>query len=172
MEVKKIPAVFKFDEPPHIMVIEARYYDNIADLLLAGVRAVLDGVKATFEIVTVPGAMEIPSAINYAVKGLNFDATRRRYDGYVALGCVIKGGTQHDEIVARESAAGLQRLALQHTLAIGNGILTVNNFEQALERADAQKLNRGAEAAEACLRLIELKQKYRLSMRRRWVGKV
>lgn len=171
MDTKRAPATFSFETKPHIMVIEARFYDNVADLLLAGTKAVLERVEATYEVYTVPGALEIPAAIAYAVKSLDFDAVRRRFDGYIALGTVIKGGTRHDEIVGDLSAKGLQDLALQHTLATGNGILTVNSLEQAIERADPAQMDKGGGAAEACLRMIELKQHFRLSPKRRWVGR-
>jgi len=171
MEQQRQPYVFKFDPPPHVMIVEARFYDSIADLQLSGVKAVLERAGATHEIITVPGALEIPAAIAYAVKALDFDPVRRRCEGFVALGCVIKGGTCHDEIVAFESARGLQDLALRYSLAIGNGILTCNDKAQAEERADPARLNRSGEAAEACLRMIELKRQLRLSAKRRWVAK-
>jgi 6,7-dimethyl-8-ribityllumazine synthase len=171
MEQKHLLATFQFEDKPHVMIIESRFYDGIADLLLRGAKAVLDRAGVTYNIFTVPGALEIPAAILYAVKGLNFDAVRRRYDGYVALGCVLKGGTMHDEIVAGESAHALQKLALRHTLAIGNGILTCNTQEQALERADPAQMDRGGAAAAACLRLIELKHHFHLFSKRRWVAR-
>ena len=171
MEQKREPATFKFEEKPHIMVIEARFYTDVADLLLNGAKAVLERANVTYEVFTVPGALEIPAAILYALKSLDFDAVRRRYDGYVALGTVIKGGTRHDEIVGDMSAQGLQTLALQHTLAIGNGILTCNTKEQAVERADPARHDRGGAAAEACLKMIELKHHFRLMPKRRWVGR-
>lgn len=171
MESNRPAASFHFESPPHILIIEARFYTDIADLQLQGVKAVLDRVRATYEIVQVPGALEIPAAIAYAMKAMDFDPVRRRPDGYVALGCVLKGGTQHDEIVAFESARGLQDLAIRNVLAIGNGILTCNTKEQALERADPARLNRSGEAAEACLRMIELKHQFRLASKRRWVAK-
>jgi 6,7-dimethyl-8-ribityllumazine synthase len=139
-------------------------------MMWAGAVSVLDAAGATVERVTVPGALEIPAAIVYALKSLDFDAMRRRFDGYVALGCVLKGETLHDQIVGTESARGLQELAMRYTLAIGNGILTCNTREQALERADPARMNRGAEAAEACLAMIELKGHFRLTnAKRRWV---
>lgn len=162
---------FSFETKPHIMVIEARFYEDVADLLLAGAKAQLDKVGATYEVYTVPGALEIPVAIMYAVKSLDFDAVRRRYDGYVTLGAVIKGDTRHDEIVGDVSVQGLQTIALQHTLAIGCGILTVENKEQAIERADPAQQNKGGGAVVACLRLIEMKNKFKLSPKRRWVGR-
>ncbi|NTU76573.1 MAG: 6,7-dimethyl-8-ribityllumazine synthase [Alphaproteobacteria bacterium] len=171
MNKKRPPAIFQFDDRPHVMVIESRFYDDVADKLLEGVKAVLERAGTTYDVHAVPGTLEIPAAISYAVKALNFDAMRRRYDGYVALGCVLKGETQHDEIVAHESAHGLQKLALQHTLAIGTGILTCGTIDQAMERADPARQDRGGAAAEACLRLIELKRHFRLSSKRRWVAR-
>jgi 6,7-dimethyl-8-ribityllumazine synthase len=171
METNRPPASFSFDDKPHVMIVEARFYDAIADQLLAGAKDVFDRAGATYEVYTVPGALEIPAAIMYAVKSMNFDAARRRFEGYLALGCVVKGGTNHDEIVGVQSAQGLQQLALDHTLAIGNGILTCNTLPQAEERADPARLNRGGAAAEACLRMIELKRHFRLSSKRRWVAR-
>ena len=171
MEPGHPPATFRFEAPPHVLIVEARFYADIAELQLAGVKGVLDRVKATCEIVTVPGALEIPAAIAYAMKAMDFDPVRRRPDGYIALGCVLKGGTAHDEIVAFESARGLQDVAVRNVLAIGNGILTCNTREQALERADPSRLNRGGAAAEACLRMIEIKHQFRLAPKRRWVAK-
>jgi 6,7-dimethyl-8-ribityllumazine synthase len=171
MESNRLPASFHFETPPHVMIVEARFYTDIADLQLQGVKAVLDRVNATYEVITVPGALEIPAAISFAIKALDFDPVRRRCDGFIALGCVLKGGTHHDEIVALESAHGLQELAMHRALAIGNGILTCNTKEQAEERADPARLNRSGEAAEACLRMIELKHHFRLSPKRRWVAK-
>lgn len=171
MEQKRQPATFTFADKPHIMIVEARFYDSVADLLLAGAKAVLDRVGCTYDVVTVPGALEIPAAIAFSVKALSFDEMRRRYDGYVALGTVIKGGTRHDEIVGNLSAEGLQQVALTHTLAVGNGILTVESMAQAVERADPAQMDKGGGAAEACLRMIELKNSFRLTTKRRWVAK-
>jgi len=165
------PTSYKFDDKPHIMIAESRFYGDVADLLLKGAKAVLDQAGVTYEVHAVPGALEIPSAILYAVKSLDYDAIRRRYDGYVALGCVLKGGTRHDEIVGDLSARGLQELMLKHTLAVGNSILTCDTKEQALERADPAQQDRGGAAAAACLRLVELKHHFRLSPKRRWVAR-
>jgi 6,7-dimethyl-8-ribityllumazine synthase len=136
----------------HLLIVEARFYDNIADELLAGATAAIERAGATFERVTVPGALEIPSAIAMAL------ASTKKFDGYVALGCVIRGETTHYETVANESARGLMQLALTHRLAIGNGILTVENDEQAWARARVGELNKGGAAAEAALRMIAVKQ--------------
>ncbi len=168
---RQLQTTFKFDEKPHIMIIEARFYDDVSDLLLKGAKDLISQAGATCDVHTVPGALEIPAAILYAVKSLNFDAIRRRYDGYVALGCVLQGQTRHDEVVGNESARGLQEMALQNTLAVGNGILTCATKEQALERADPARQNRGGAAASACLRMIELKHHFRLSPKRRWVAR-
>jgi 6,7-dimethyl-8-ribityllumazine synthase len=171
MEQKRAPATFAFEEKPHVMIVEARFYDDIADNLLRGAKAVLERAGASHDVHVVPGALEIPVAILYAVKALDFDAMRRRYDGYVTLGCVLKGGTHHDRIVGGESARGLQELALRHTLAVGNGILTCDTREQAEERADPARQDRGGAAAEACLKMIELKHRFRLFSKRRWVAR-
>jgi 6,7-dimethyl-8-ribityllumazine synthase len=171
METSRTQTAFHFDSPPHILIVEARFYDQIADLQMQGVMEVLNRVQATHEVVRVPGALEIPAAISYAMKALDFDPIRRRAEGYIALGCVMKGGTMHDQVVALESARGLQDLAIRRSLAIGNGILTCNTMEQALERADPKRLNRGGDAAAACLRMIELKHQFRLSPKRRWTAK-
>lgn len=162
---------FSFSEPPHIMIVEARFHDDVADLLLAGAKAVLDRAGVSYEVVTVPGALEIPAAITFALRALNYDPLRRRFDGYVALGTVIRGGTRHDEIVGDVSANSLYHLVTAHALALGNGILTVNDHAQALERADPARMDKGGGAAEACLRMIELKQHFRLSSKRRWVAR-
>src|ERR1700722_16134640 len=102
MEQKRPPHTFQFETKPHILIVEGRYYDDIADLQLQGARAVLDRAQVTYETVTVPGAFDIPPAIAYAVKGLDFDPVRRRFDGYIALGCILKGATIHNEIIGYE----------------------------------------------------------------------
>lgn len=149
-------------ERPHIMIVEARFYEDIANELVRGAIAELEKAGATYERFSVPGAYEIPAAIQFAVKSMDFYSGRRRFDGYVALGCVIRGETTHYDYVCGESARGLQDLALRHTLAIGNGILTVENGEQAWARASVDKKNKGGGAARACLDMIELKRQFRL----------
>ena len=171
METSPSSTAYSFEQKPHVLIVEARYYEDIADMLLAGAKAELDKAGATIEIITVPGSLEIPAAIGYAIKALDFDAARRRFDGYVALGSVIEGGTRHDEIVGFESARGLQELALRYALAIGNGILTCKTRDQALERADTARQDKGGRAASACLKMIELKHRFRLSSKKRWVGR-
>jgi 6,7-dimethyl-8-ribityllumazine synthase len=149
-------------DSPHIMIVEARFYPPIADELMRGATAALDKARATYEQFTVPGAFEIPAAIRYAIRSMDFFSARRRFDGYVALGCVIRGETSHYDYVCQESARGLQELALAYSLALGYGILTVENEEQAWERAKVARGNKGRVAAEACLAMIDLKRRFRM----------
>lgn len=130
-----------------ILIVESRFYPDISDLLLAGTTAALRAVGQNYKVVTVPGALEIPGAIARA-------ADSGAFDGYVALGCVIRGETSHYDTVCNESARGLMDLCVRERLAIGNGILTVENRQQALLRADPNRSNKGAGAAEACLALM------------------
>jgi 6,7-dimethyl-8-ribityllumazine synthase len=138
----------------HILLVEARFYDHIADALLRGAMKVLDAAGCTVERLTVPGALEIPGAIAMAT------AARKKqpYDGVVALGCVIQGETYHFEIVSNESARGLMDLTLNQQLAIGNGILTVDTPAQAAARSGDDDRNKGAHAAKAALAMIALKK--------------
>ena len=136
-------------DAPHILIVEARFYEDLADELVRGAVAAIDSAGATYERISVPGAFEIPAAIRYAVKSMDFYSGRRRFDGYVALGCVIRGETTHYDYVCAESARGLQDLALTYTLAIGYGILTVENREQAWMRASVKHKNKGGGAAQA-----------------------
>ena len=139
---------------PRILIVESRFYDGIATSLLDGATAALDLANAQFERITVTGALEIPPAILLASQ------SDRGYDGYVALGCVIRGETYHFEIVAGESARGLMDLGLQPGLCIGNGILTVENEKQAELRAGRAGGDKGGDAARACLSLIELRARF------------
>ncbi len=133
----------------HILIVEARFYGAIADAQLAGAMAALAAAGATHDVLTVPGALEIPAAIAFA-------DSRGVYDGYVALGCVIRGETYHFEVVAGESARAIMALTLDG-LAIGNGILTVENEAQAWARARATEKNKGGEAAQAALAMVAIK---------------
>ncbi|WP_095590033.1 6,7-dimethyl-8-ribityllumazine synthase [Actibacterium ureilyticum] len=142
----------RFDKPVKLLIVVAPYYKDIADNLLAGARAAIEAAGGTHETVEVPGALEIPSAIALAHRMSN-------YDGYVALGCVIRGETTHYETVCNDSSRGLTLLGLQGA-CLGNGILTVENRDQAVVRADAQGQNKGGGAAEAALHLIALARKW------------
>src|SRR5262245_18956082 len=140
----------------HMRIVEARSYDNMSDELLRGATRVLDKAGARYDRITVPGTLEIPAAIAIAL-----DAARRRrapYDGVVALGCVIRGETHHFEIVANESARALMDLAVKERLAVGNGILTVDNEAQAHARARAEEGDKGGGAARTALTMVALKQ--------------
>ena len=134
----------------HVLIVEARFYDELTDELCSGAREALDRAGATHETVSVPGALEVPAAIAVCEES-------GRFDGYVALGVVIRGETSHYDIVAGESARGLMELSLDG-LAVGNGILTVDTEAQAWARAGRKGRNKGAGAAEAALALIRLKQ--------------
>jgi 6,7-dimethyl-8-ribityllumazine synthase len=147
---------------PHILIVEARFYEEIADELVKGAQAVLKKAGVTYDRLTVPGAFEIPAAIRMALRAMHFHPHRRRYDGYVALGCVIRGETTHYDYICSESARGLQDLALEFTLALGYGILTVENEAQALERARMDRKDKGGDAARACLAMIEAKRQFGL----------
>jgi len=143
-------------KPPHILIVEARFYDDLADEMAKGAEEALQAAGATFERIAVPGAFEVPAAIAMAA----FGEGGPRYDGYVALGCVIRGETTHYDYVAGESARKLQDLAADEGLAIGYGILTTENDEQAWARADRKRGNKGRDAAGACLRMVELRRQY------------
>ncbi|WP_019995625.1 6,7-dimethyl-8-ribityllumazine synthase [Aureimonas ureilytica] len=143
---------------PHILIVEARFYEHLADFLLEGAKAHLDAAGATYEVVTVPGALEIPAAIAFALAGA--EEGGREYDGFVALGSVLRGETYHFEVVSNESSRAIMDLTVQDGVAIGNGILTVENEAQALERARPDRKNKGAGAAEAALTMIALRQRF------------
>ena len=140
-----------------ILLVEARFYDDIADLLLAGAMKALQAAGADVERISVPGSLEIPIA---AALALDSAAKQRRpYDGVVALGCVIRGDTIHFEIVSNESARGLMDLAISRNLPIGNGIITVNTEAQAFARARVEEQDKGGDAARAALALVRLKRR-------------
>lgn len=144
-------------EKPHLLIVEARFYDDLADALLDGAKAALDAAGATYDVVTVPGALEIPAVISFALDGAEDGGVE--YDGYVALGTVIRGDTYHFDIVANESSRGLMNLAVDESLAIGNGILTTENDEQAWTRARRAEGDKGGFAARAALTMIALRQR-------------
>jgi 6,7-dimethyl-8-ribityllumazine synthase len=141
-----------FSEPVKLLIVLAPYYRAVADDLLAGARAVIEAAGAGCEVVEVPGALEIPPAIRIADRQSNFD-------GYVALGCVIRGETTHYETVCNDSSRGLMELGLEG-LCIGNGILTVETMEQAVVRADPGQQDKGGGAAAAALHLVALTRKW------------
>jgi len=140
-------------DPLHILIAEARFYDDIADELVQGARAILDAGGATSETIAVPGAYELPAAVRMAMES-------GRFDGYIALGCVIRGETSHYDYVCGESARGLMALCTEHGIALGYGILTTENRDQAWARASRADKDKGAVAARACLEMIALRRAF------------
>ena len=136
----------------HILIVEARFYPHLNDMLLDGARSVLEAAGHSHETIAVPGALELPGAIALA-------AETTRYDAFVAIGVVIRGETYHFEIVAGESARGLMALTMDG-IAVGNGILTTEDETQAIYRADPKQANKGGGAAEAALALMTLKKRF------------
>ncbi len=145
------------DEPICILIVEARFYDDLADALLDGAVQALTAFGAEYDVVTVPGALEIPGAIAIA-EDAGQKPAGKHYDGYVALGCVIRGETYHFEIVSNESARGLMDLTVGKRLCIGNGVLTTEDDEQAWARARISEGDTGGGAARAALTMIALKR--------------
>jgi len=139
--------------PPHVLIIEAPYYSHIAAELRRGAERALAAAGATHETIRVPGAFEIPAAIGLAARASD------RFAGFVALGCVIRGETTHYDHICTESARGLQELAIRDGLAIGYGILTVENEAQALARAAPDGRDHGGAAVRACLAMVEIKRR-------------
>lgn len=149
-------------QQPHILVIKADYYEEIVQHLEDGVVAALNAAEATFEIFTVPGALEVPGVLGFAAEAdkIPYKTSEGVYHGCIAIGCVIRGETSHYDIVANESIRGLMNLSLQYSIPLGNGILTVENRDQALERAHPERRNKGGDAAQACLSMISLYEQF------------
>ena len=141
----------------HLLIIEARFYDDLSDALLDGAKAALDAAGATYDVVTVPGALEVPAVISFALDGA--EEGGREYDGFVALGTVIRGETYHFEIVAGESSRALMDIAVRESIAVGNGIQTTENEEQAWTRAKKSEGDKGGFAARAALTMIALRER-------------
>ena len=147
-----IMALPTFEKPVKLLIVASPYYKDISDFQIAGAEATIKDAGATSETVFVPGALEIPTAIGIAERMRNFD-------GYVALGCVVRGETSHYDTVCNDSSRSLQLLGLQG-LCIGNGILTVENHKQAIVRADPSQMNKGGGAAAAALHLVAIARKW------------
>ena len=142
---------------PHLLIIDARFYEDISDELVKGAVGAIDRAGATYDRVSVPGCFELPAAVSMALEAADNGGTD--YDGYVILGCVIRGETTHYDIVANESARALMEIAVAEGLAVGNGILTVENDDQAWARARVNEGNKGGGAADAALAMIALRAK-------------
>jgi len=151
--------------PRSVLIIEARFYEDITDELVRGAVAELEAARIEYERIAVPGSLEIPLALSLALAN-GFVGRAGRHRGCIALGCVIRGETTHYEIVARESAACLHAIAVQHAVPLGNGILTCDSREQALARASVDGRNKGGNAARACLALMQLEQHFSSASRR------
>lgn len=145
------------DTPIRILIVESRFYDDISDELLAGAKGALEALGIDYDVVTVPGAFEIPAAIAMAEDAAH-RPMGRAYEGYVALGCVIRGDTTHYDYVCNESARGLMELSYRQRLAIGYGILTVEDEEQAWVRARRDQGDKGGAVAKVCLSMIALRK--------------
>ncbi|HWY61838.1 MAG TPA: 6,7-dimethyl-8-ribityllumazine synthase [Rhizomicrobium sp.] len=130
-----------------VLIVEARYHESVADALVDGAIAALENASANFERLSVPGALEIPPAIALAAS--------RRFDGYVALGCVLKTGSFHFEMIAAECSRGLMQLGVEHRLCIGNGVVAAESEEEALRMAEISRIDAGGDAARACLALMQ-----------------
>ncbi len=146
----------------HMMLVQSTFNRDITDKLFDGAVAVLEKAKATYEHYLVPGAFEIPAAIQTAIKGMEFAKARRRFSGYIGLGCVIKGDTPHFDLITQAVTMGLMELSTRYTIALGNGVLTVNNWDQALERADVHGRNIGGYTAETTIEMLKHKGKFAL----------
>lgn len=142
----------------HLLIVEARFYDDLADALLDGATAALEAAGATWDVITVPGALEVPAVIAMALDAAD-EGGGAIYHGFVALGTVIRGETYHFDIVANESCRAIMDLSVNESIAVGNGILTVENDEQAWTRARRSEKDKGGDAARAALRMIEVKEK-------------
>src|SRR6188474_678682 len=151
--------------PRSVLIIEARFYEDIADELARGATEELKSNQMTYERLSVPGSLEIPLALSLAL-ATGFVGRAGRHRGCIALGCVIRGETAHYDIVARESATGLYTLAVEHAVPLGNGILTCDSREQALARASVAGRNKGGDAARACLALMQIEQNFSTASRR------
>jgi 6,7-dimethyl-8-ribityllumazine synthase len=155
-----VPGASKRASGARILIIEARYYEKVSEELLAGAIAEIEAAGATFECIAVPGALEIPLVLAQAIKAdlIGSDEAEARFDGCVALGCVIRGETTHYETVCYNANHWLMELAVSHAIPLGNGILTVENEAQAMERARGSRKGKGADAVRACLAVIALER--------------
>jgi 6,7-dimethyl-8-ribityllumazine synthase len=141
-------------DPPHVLVVRAPYYREVLDGMSWGVTRILDEAGASYEVLDVAGSFELPQAIRLVLGG------PRRFDGFVALGCIVRGGTDHYDHICRETMAGLMQVALDHGICLGSGVLTVHLIEQAVARSGRDGFNKGAEAAVAALMQINAARRF------------
>ena len=145
---------------PHILIVDAPYYTHIVEDLVKGAASTLEAGGATWDRISVSGAFEVPITIRYAVQSMEELATGPRYDGYLALGCVIRGETTHYDHICEEASRAIMDLTMRDSLALGFGILTCETMDQAIVRADPKGKNKGAEAARACIAMIGVKRRF------------
>ena len=148
---------------PRVLIVEARFYEDIADELARGATAVLDQAGVDYDRISVPGAFEVPAVIRFALRSMEIQTAQNRYGGFISLGCVIRGETDHYDHICRESSRALMDLATSFSVALGFGILTCESRDQAWARAAVDGKNKGADAANACLRMMEIKKLLRLT---------
>lgn len=141
----------KFPHKINILIIEARFYNEINDQMIEGASDVLDRSECNYEVITVPGALELPLALKWS-------AQTKKFDAFIVIGCVIRGETTHYELVSENCVRGVMDVSLQYDIPVGNGVLTVENMKQALDRANKAQQNKGGAAAEAALRMLKIKQ--------------
>ena len=147
-------------DDPYLLIIDSRFYEDIADELVKGAIATIEANQASYTRVSVPGAFEVPAAVRFAVRSMELVGGRRRYDGYVLLGCVIRGETDHYEHICRETIRTISDITVQFSLAVGLGILTCDTRAQATVRAAVNQGNKGGAAAEAALHMIRVKRSF------------
>ncbi len=147
-------------DDPYLLIIDSRFYEDIADELVKGAIAAIEANQASYTRVSVPGAFELAAAVRFAVRSMELVGGRRRYDGYVVLGCVIRGETDHYEHISRESIRAVGYITVEYSLALGLGILTCDTREQAISRAAINQGNKGGAAAEAALHMIRVKRSF------------
>ena len=149
-------------EAAKVLIVEGRFYEDLSDELCKGAIAVLEGAGIKYERLAVPGAFEIPQAIRLAIHSMEIRSSMNPYVGFIGFGCVIRGETSHYDYVCQETSRALMDIAMQYSVALGYGVLTVENRDQAWERADTTKKNKGGDVAQACLRMMEVKKHFHL----------
>jgi 6,7-dimethyl-8-ribityllumazine synthase len=149
-------------EAAKVLIVEGRFYEDLSDELCKGAIAVLDRAGMEYERLAVPGTFEVPQAIRLAIRSMEIGSSMQHYAGFIGFGCVIRGETSHYDYVCQETSRALMDIVMQHSVALGYGVLTVENRHQAWERADINKKNKGGDVAEACLRMMEVKKHFRL----------
>ena len=152
-------------EEPRVLIATARFYEDIAEQMMEGAAAVLDEAGVGYDQLAVPGVFEVPAAIRFAIRSMEVHSAPSNYAGFIALGAVIRGETDHYEHISREATRALMDIAVQQSVALGFGILTCDTRDQALARAVTEQGNKGADAARACLRMMEVKKDLRLAQR-------